>query len=231
MYLAKFHVDDGADIGHFVGEKVQVIPDIVDTHTIITSRAFRAAAADRRGTAEPKSGKPTLRVSGHGRTYTCSIGLDPVALRGERRAGAAPHDPALLDHHVPVGQRHQRRQVLVDDEDRLALGLERAHAGPDASRISGASPSVASSRITRRGLVISARPIASICCSPPDSWLPAIAPPLRKPREQAEDALQRPPGRAEAGGRGGDEVFLDAQRREYLPGPPAPARIPACATR
>ena len=38
--LAKFHVDDGADIGHFVGEKVQVIPDIVDTHTIITFKAF-----------------------------------------------------------------------------------------------------------------------------------------------------------------------------------------------
>ncbi len=38
--LAKFHVDDGVDIGHFVGEKVQVIPDIVDTHTIITFKAF-----------------------------------------------------------------------------------------------------------------------------------------------------------------------------------------------
>ena len=38
-----------------------------------------------------------------------------------------------------------------------------------SSRMSGASPSVASSRMRRRGLVISARPIASICCSPPDS--------------------------------------------------------------
>ena len=38
--LAKFTVDDGVDIGHFVGEKVQTIPDIQDTHTIITFKAF-----------------------------------------------------------------------------------------------------------------------------------------------------------------------------------------------
>ena len=37
-----------------------------------------------------------------------------------------------------------------------------------SSRISGAKPSVASSKMSKRGLVISARPIASICCSPPD---------------------------------------------------------------
>ena len=44
-----------------------------------------------------------------------------------------------------------------------------------SARTSGARPSVASSRTSRRGLVISARPTASICCSPPDSvparWL------------------------------------------------------------
>ncbi|OJY32158.1 MAG: AsnC family transcriptional regulator, partial [Rhizobiales bacterium 65-9] len=38
--LAKFHIPDEVDIGHFVGEKVQTIPDILDTHTIITFRAF-----------------------------------------------------------------------------------------------------------------------------------------------------------------------------------------------
>lgn len=38
--LAKFHIPNETDIGHFVGEKVQTIPDIVDTHTIITFRAF-----------------------------------------------------------------------------------------------------------------------------------------------------------------------------------------------
>ena len=38
--LAKFHVDDGVDIGHFVAENVQTIPEIQDTRTIITFKAF-----------------------------------------------------------------------------------------------------------------------------------------------------------------------------------------------
>jgi DNA-binding Lrp family transcriptional regulator len=38
--LAKFHVDDGVDIGHFVGEKVHVVPGIADTRTILTFKAF-----------------------------------------------------------------------------------------------------------------------------------------------------------------------------------------------
>ncbi len=38
--LAKFYLDKEADIGHFVGEKVQTIPGIVDTRTIITFKAF-----------------------------------------------------------------------------------------------------------------------------------------------------------------------------------------------
>ena len=38
--LAKFHVDDHVDIGHFVGEKVHVVPGIADTRTIITFKAF-----------------------------------------------------------------------------------------------------------------------------------------------------------------------------------------------
>jgi len=38
--LAKFYVDKDTDIGHFVNEKVQVIPGIQDTYTIITFKAF-----------------------------------------------------------------------------------------------------------------------------------------------------------------------------------------------
>jgi hypothetical protein len=37
---------------------------------------------------------------------------------------------------------------------------------------SGASPSDGSSRRSTSGFVISVRAIVSICCSPPDSWLP-----------------------------------------------------------
>ena len=38
--MAKFYVDDSEDTGHFVNEKVQVIPGIKDTFTIVTFRAF-----------------------------------------------------------------------------------------------------------------------------------------------------------------------------------------------
>jgi DNA-binding Lrp family transcriptional regulator len=38
--LVKFYVDPTTDIGHFVNEKVQVLPGIQDTKTIITFKAF-----------------------------------------------------------------------------------------------------------------------------------------------------------------------------------------------
>jgi DNA-binding Lrp family transcriptional regulator len=40
--LAKFYVDEETDIGHFVNERVQTIPGIQDTRTIITFKAFTA---------------------------------------------------------------------------------------------------------------------------------------------------------------------------------------------
>jgi DNA-binding Lrp family transcriptional regulator len=39
--LVKFYVDASTDIGHFVNDKVQCIPGIKDTHTIITFKAFK----------------------------------------------------------------------------------------------------------------------------------------------------------------------------------------------
>jgi len=38
--LVKFYVENGTDIGHFVNEKVQTIPGVKDTHTIVTFKAF-----------------------------------------------------------------------------------------------------------------------------------------------------------------------------------------------
>lgn len=38
--LVKFYVEEGADIGHFVNEKVHPIPGIQDTKSIITFKAF-----------------------------------------------------------------------------------------------------------------------------------------------------------------------------------------------
>lgn len=38
--LAKFYVDTGTDIGHFVTEQIQTLSGILDTRTIITFKAF-----------------------------------------------------------------------------------------------------------------------------------------------------------------------------------------------
>jgi DNA-binding Lrp family transcriptional regulator len=38
--LVKFYVEAGTDIGHFINEKVQSLPGIQDTRTIITFKAF-----------------------------------------------------------------------------------------------------------------------------------------------------------------------------------------------
>ena len=38
--LVKFYVDEGTDIGHFVNARVQCVPGIADTRTIITFKAF-----------------------------------------------------------------------------------------------------------------------------------------------------------------------------------------------
>ncbi|HET9904802.1 MAG TPA: Lrp/AsnC ligand binding domain-containing protein [Xanthobacteraceae bacterium] len=42
--LVKFYVPPETDIGHFVNERVQTIPGIQDTRTIITFKAFGPAA-------------------------------------------------------------------------------------------------------------------------------------------------------------------------------------------
>ena len=72
--------------------------------------------------------------------------------------------------------------------------------------ISGASPSSGSSSSSSLGLVISARPIASICCSPPESWLPMFA---RRSSSRGNVAYTRSrfhdPGRADD-----RQVLLDA---------------------
>lgn len=41
--MMKFYLADNADIGHFVTERVQVLPGIKDTFTIIAFKAFSGA--------------------------------------------------------------------------------------------------------------------------------------------------------------------------------------------
>src|SRR4051794_9017425 len=46
-------------------------------------------------------------------------------------ARAGPDDAAFLDDHVTVGEARQGVDVLVDDDDRLALLFEARQTGPD----------------------------------------------------------------------------------------------------
>ena len=38
--LAKFYLDDGVDVGHFVNGQVHGVPGVRDTYTILTFKAF-----------------------------------------------------------------------------------------------------------------------------------------------------------------------------------------------
>ena len=38
--LLKCYLDDGEDVGHFVTERIQTVPGIKDTFTMITFKAF-----------------------------------------------------------------------------------------------------------------------------------------------------------------------------------------------
>ena len=56
--------------------------------------------------------------------------------------------------------------------------------------MSGASPSDGSSSMSSFGRLISARAMASICCSPPESVPPRCVEPLLETRKERRDALE-----------------------------------------
>src|SRR3954451_19229411 len=65
--LVKFYVEEATDIGHFVNEKVQVIPGIQDTGTIITFKAFgcpRHSSRHLSAKLPPTRGRPAFTPFG-----------------------------------------------------------------------------------------------------------------------------------------------------------------------
>ena len=113
----------------------------------------------------------------------------------DRRVGvelgraAGPRDPALLEDDMPVGEL--RSGAARTCRSRGSPGRSRAARARQRQiswRTSGARPSVASSRISSRGSVTRARPIASICCSPPESWLPRC---VRRSRRRGNSSKTR----------------------------------------
>ncbi len=98
------------------------------------------------------------------------VGLAHLRMRQQFGAGAAHGDAAAVEHIGAV--RQPQRQV--GPSVRSAGWSCRGRAGrwmmaKISLMISGASPSDGSSSSSSRGAPISARPIASICCSPPDN--------------------------------------------------------------
>ena len=73
-------------------------------------------------------------------------------------------DTAQRDADVLLDHEHRHLAVLGKPDEHLL----------DLRTISGARPSVGSSITSSRGLASSAREIASICCSPPESCPPAL---------------------------------------------------------
>ena len=72
----------------------------------------------------------------------------------------------------------------------MSCALSMRMASKICRTISGAKPSDGSSSSNSRGRLISARAIASICCSPPDSVPPRWREPLLEARKQRQHAFE-----------------------------------------
>ncbi len=98
------------------------------------------------------------------------------AIGGKRARLHHPVDAAVDHDGDVIGHAGRHADILLDHEDRhrRLRGASCTSMFSTCSTITGAKPSVGSSMISRCGLPSSARPIASICCSPPESCVPPL---------------------------------------------------------
>ena len=135
--------------------------------------------------------------------------------RRGRRPARAPASSRSMRPLTMIADAAPRREVPRRSSARSAGPRSRPPRRAARSICStcstmiGASPSVGSSMTSSCGLPSSARQIASICCSPPES----CAPPLRRrsasAREGLVDALDRPRSRLAAAA-GEPQMLVDA---------------------
>ena len=138
--------------------------------------------------------------------------LERARIGQQCRAGAFMHDAAAFEDQRAVGDGQDLLRMLLDDDGRQPLVAEQprqCRAAVPRTMI-GARPSVGSSSSSSRGLITSARPIASICCSPPDS----VPPGLRRRSFEAREHPYTRSRRPRSGPRHGGEVLLHGQRPE-----------------
>ena len=119
----------------------------------------------------------------------------PAACRCSASTSAAVidvDDVAVLHDVVAVGDGGGEVEVLLDQQDGEAALLRAARMiSPMRWTITGARPSVGSSSSRRCAPVRRMRPIASICCSPPDSLVPWLRAALLQVGEELVDLGQR----------------------------------------
>ena len=96
--------------------------------------------------------------------------IEQASVLFELLAAAGINNHAPVEHERLARERQREFRVLFDDDDGQAFaGDESRRVSASSDTMIGARPSNGSSRISNCGLVTSARAIASICCSPPES--------------------------------------------------------------
>ena len=137
--LIKVYVDGGTDIGHFVNEKVQTVPGIQDTRTIITFKAF-----DQDTLAGPSDSRLAAQTE-----LALAPDHEQAGCRDDRRADIDIDRRHLAEHPVAEHERpHHRRVVERRDHRRrrvaVALGekdvRECRPRGPRATNATSCQP-------------------------------------------------------------------------------------------
>ena len=102
------------------------------------------------------------------------IGGAHLGVGQQLAAGAAQAHPAVGQHVAPIGKPQRVEGVLLDQEDGDRPPRGRSGGSPRRSAARSAVRARATARraAAARGRLISARAMASICCSPPDSVPP-----------------------------------------------------------
>ena len=202
------------------------------------ARAWRRRR--RRRTGSRPCGPSGSRRRAPARRARSWVAIDEIPVIDARRppptppaagpASAASASRARLEDAWTTRPRSRTMAWAVSSSARRACCSTSTSASPPSSTIRrmapdsswtmmGASPSIGSSSSSTRGFSVSARPMASICCSPPGQLVAVVAAALLQARKQLEDARRVPV----AVPRDRREVLVDGQRRKH----PALLRHPA----
>ena len=140
--------------------------------------------------------------------------MQQFRLRSECSPLSFEDHAAFDENDVAIRELGERSEVFVDD-DRGDAGF--AHGSNDPPDFLGNQRREAFGCLVENqqvGLVISARPIASICCSPPESCWPPWAS-VRRAAERFRARARGPVGPAAgAGARRHDEIFPHCKIRK-----------------